>query len=163
MCSASTATRAWHGVVLRVDPVIPYEKGVLVAKGVIGERDAAGRARISFLDLYPHVKKNFLDEGFTLPWDTFHAPLELRQKAWEELGRPEICGEPGFLCTGCVSAQDCKVFNVKPSDGSGGQRKFCACLANKKELLTSRSPCPHNCIYCYWGSSSARKGVDGVD
>ena len=75
---------------------------------------------------------------------------EVRMKAWKELGEPEICGEPDFKCTGCISEIDCKILNVTPIDINRGQRKFCACLANKHELLISKSRCNHKCAYCYW-------------
>ena len=137
-------------VVLRVDPVIPTEHGISLAKSVISKRDPSTRVRISFIDQYPHVHKRFKKAGIAFPWDSFHAPLDLRQKAWEELGRPEICGEPGFICTGCVSELDCRILKVKPMDSNKEQRPFCACLGNKKELLKEKKQCPHNCLYCYW-------------
>ena len=151
--------KAYHGliaffsserVVLRVDPVIPTGEWLEKAKSVIKEKDPKGRVRVSFIDQYPHVKQRFKEVGFELPWESFHAPLELRQKTWEELGRPEICGEPGFTCTGCVSEIDCKTLNVNPLIVYKDQRPFCACLANKKELLKEKSQCFHNCLYCYW-------------
>jgi DNA repair photolyase len=142
-------------VVLRIDPIIPIEEGLRIAQGVYEQRDRdpQGRVRISFLDLYPHVKKRFEKVGIIPPWKTFHAPLELRKKAYEELGRPEICGEPDFKCTGCVSEKDCSILKVKPQKDFKGQRKFCACLMNKKELLSSKGQCGHCCVYCYWGKN----------
>jgi hypothetical protein len=137
-------------VVLRIDPVIPTDKGIQVAKNVLKHKEPNGRVRVSFIDLYPHTKQRLKKVGISLPWDTFHAPLELRKKAYEELGRPEICGEPDFECTGCVSELDCKTLGVDPMVVSGKQRKFCACLMNKKELLNSRHPCGNCCVYCYW-------------
>jgi hypothetical protein len=136
-------------VVLRIDPIIPTESGIELAKHVIVEKDDT-RVRISFIDLYPHVQKRFKDLGIILPWNTFHAPLDVRKTVWEELGSPEICGEPGFECTGCVSELDCRILNVDPLDFNKGQRKYCACLANKKELLTQKKRCPNLCTYCYW-------------
>jgi len=85
-----------------------------------------------------------------LPWSSFHAPLELRQKAYEMLGKPEVCGEPDFECTGCISSKDCEILNVKPSETTSSQRPTCKCLTNKYELLKQKQPCVHGCIYCYW-------------
>jgi DNA repair photolyase len=139
-------------VVLRVDPVIPTEKGIDTARKVIeaAKEIAETRVRISFIDNYDHVKKRFKELDICLPWDTFHAPLSDRIHAWEQLGKPEVCGEPDFECTGCVSEIDCKVLDVQSIDISKGQRKNCACCANKYELLKIRSVCKHACIYCYW-------------
>jgi DNA repair photolyase len=137
-------------VVLRIDPVIPTEEGIRIAKSVLDFKNPRGRVRISFIDQYPHTKARMKAAGVSLPWNTFHAPLKARQEAFEELGRPEICGEPDFACTGCISEQDCKTLGVAPED-MGHQRKFCACLMNKKELLNSKQPCSHKCVYCYWG------------
>jgi hypothetical protein len=49
-----------------------------------------------------------------------------------------------------VSEIDCKVLNVNPFNFYKDQRPFCACLANKKELLKEKKQCRHNCLYCYW-------------
>jgi len=140
-------------VVLRIDPIIPTDEGLRIAQGVYAQKEFLGRARISFIDLYPHVKMRFEKAGIILPWKTFHAPLELRERAYKELGRPEICGEPDFKCTGCVSEKDCITLGVKPQKESKGQRKYCACLMNKKELLNSKGQCGHGCVYCYWGNN----------
>jgi len=143
-------------VVLRVDPIIPTENGAFLARKVINYakeriKNNSMRIRISFLDNYDHVKERFKNAGLpSMPWSTLHAPLDVRMKVWEELGKPEICGEPGFKCTGCISELDCKILNVIPNDLKKGQRTFCACLLNKKELLKQRSRCYHNCTYCYW-------------
>lgn len=147
-------------VVLRVDPVVPTINGLKTAKNILSMVKGT-RTRISFIDLYDHVKERFKlhdidiqsqDSESYLPWDSFHAPLHLRQKAWDELGKPELCGEPGFECTGCVSEFDCKILDVDLIDYKKGQRTCCACVANKKELLTRRGQCPHKCLYCYWKS-----------
>jgi hypothetical protein len=137
-------------VVLRVDPVIPTEKGIETALFVISHHEPGSRVRISFIDNYDHVKERLKEFEAELPWDSFHAPLELRRKAWEELGKPEVCGEPDFECCGCVSEEDCKVLEVEPIKKSKKQRTFCSCLANKTELLTRKEQCHHGCLYCYW-------------
>lgn len=137
-------------VVLRIDPIIPVPSGITLAKSVAGHKK--GRLRISFLDLYPHIKTRLKTAGIEFPWDSFHAPYKHRKEAYEELGRPEICGEPDFECTGCISKIDCETLNVAPEVANKSQRQFCACLINKKELLNSKYPCSHKCIYCYWKS-----------
>jgi len=142
-------------VVLRIDPIIPTDVGINTAYGVLlqARQIFKTRVRISFIDQYEHVKKRFEEKDIKLPWSTFHAPLELRKKAWEKLDKPEICGEPDFECTGCISAIDCEILNERPIDKSFKQRPCCACLGNKKELLENKQRCAHACLYCYWKST----------
>lgn len=135
-------------VVLRIDPVIPTESGAAVALEVI--KHANTRVRISFMDNYPHIRKRFYVAGCEpLNYD-FHAPLKLRKEIWTWLGKPEVCGEPGFKCTGCLSEKDCNILGVIPDERKTHQRPHCACLANKHELLELKGRCPHGCVYCYW-------------
>lgn len=144
-------------IVLRIDPVIPTEKGIEVALNVLKNAQKIGlfRVRISFLDLYNHVRKRFINNEIDCPWNGFHAPVEQRKAAFDVIQKEsktvvEICGEPNFDCTGCVSAYDCKILNVDPSKAGGYQRENCACLALKKELLSDKQQCWHKCLYCYW-------------
>lgn len=139
-------------IVLRIDPVVPTERGIETACSVLkkAKKISTTRVRISFIDLYDHVKKGFASKGIQLEWDSFHAPLLLRKKAWERLENPEVCGEPSFACSGCISEIDCEILKVDPIDKMFFQRKSCACLGNKKELLSCRSQCAHECLYCYW-------------
>lgn len=134
---------------LRIDPIIPTTDGIGIAHEIYSCR-ADTRVRISFMDQYQHVRSNLAQVKFHLPYEDFHAPLELRRQVWEDMGKPEVCGEPGLPCTGCVSTKDCEVLGVEPITGVSHQRATCACLANKKELLTCKSPCHHGCLYCYW-------------
>lgn len=141
-------------VVLRVDPVYPSEKGLKRASLVIAQHEET-RIRISFLDAYNHVKEKFRNKKMTPPPYKFHAPLETRQIMYRKLYKIanrhiEVCGEPGFSCTGCISELDCKTLGVNPPTKTSGQRPTCTCLAIKKELLSNKKPCFHNCIYCYW-------------
>jgi hypothetical protein len=69
------------------------------------------------------------------------ATLEHRRHAWDVLGRPEVCGEPGFECAGCLSERDCEILGVKSIEWKGRQRAACGCLAQKVELLNRRGPC----------------------
>lgn len=144
-------------VVLRVDPVIPTYKGIQTAIKVLKQANKIGkfRVRISFIDNYPHVIQRFTAEDIALPWSSFHAPLELRKQAFQELQSNtesiiEVCSEPDFACFGCVSEKDCLILGVCPSQYDGFQRPLCNCNALKTELLFNKNPCAHNCLYCYW-------------
>lgn len=137
-------------VVLRIDPIIPYEPWLSHSKWV--SEHARGRVRISFLDLYPHVKERLAKAGIILSYETFHAPLPDRIRAWKHLEEPEVCGEPGMKCPGCVSRKDLNILGLNEGDEKPGgyQRNSCNCLGIKKELLKSRTQCWHGCLYCYW-------------
>ena len=141
-------------VILRIDPIlIGYAGGVELAQEIFQYRMGT-RVRISFLDNYPHVKKRFMLAGLNpLPYD-FHADLTERQRVAALFPEAEICGEPGFTCTGCVSETDCQILGVEPDTAPAGQRTACRCLANKIELLNNRHLCPHGCLYCYWKDPS---------
>ena len=139
-------------VVLRIDPVIPTVEGTKIAVEILQRAGKDNRVRVSFIDMYSHVRERLSIAGIDLhlTWNLFHAPLGLRFEAWNKLGRPEVCGEPGFKCTGCVSGSDCKILGVEPIEFKSGQRPDCTCLAMKAELLHRKAPCSHACCYCYW-------------
>lgn len=136
-------------IVLRIDPILIPIKSVAIKVW----QQKMGRVRISFLDGYQHVRtrwaKHPILDNNLLPKD-FHYPLAERIACWNEMNQPEVCGEPGMKCTGCVSAKDLEVLGVRQVTGLGHQRPACACLSLKHELLTSRQRCPHGCLYCYW-------------
>jgi hypothetical protein len=135
-------------VVLRVDPIIPTAAGIWVASKIVEQ--AVTRVRISFLDNYDHVKERFIRNDLEpLPY-SFHAPLAWRYKAWDELGRPEVCSEPDLPSSGCISEKDCDILGVVSACNTRTQRRLCRCVGNKYELLSSRHPCTHGCLYCYW-------------
>lgn len=147
-------------VVLRIDPIIPDERGPAIAINVYNQLHTnfskKTRVRISFLDNYPHVKNRFTKAGLK-PLDYyFHAPLELRKKIASYFPDAEICGEPGFDCDGCVSKKDLEILGIKrsvePYDrvARSLQREECKCLGYKTEILNNKSRCRHECIYCYW-------------
>ena len=141
-------------VVLRVDPIVVTPKGIDRAVYIIATAIYT-RVRISFLDMYNHVKERFTKHGIPFPYTTLHAPLEQRNAALIKLQEKahctiEVCGEPGMKCSGCVSNMDCTILGITPRDTQKGQRPACACLALKKELLTDRTQCKHQCLYCYW-------------
>lgn len=151
-------------VILRIDPIIPYMPFIENALSVLKFRK--GKVRISFMDMYPHVRLRFLETmgtRFNL-WEDLHAPLTERLavlKRLEQTGPIEVCGEPGIPCTGCVSKSDLVTMGLESpliqlSSMSTnkyplkGQRTACKCLAVKTELLSNRHRCPHKCLYCYW-------------
>ena len=134
-------------VVLRIDPVVDGVT-VVALKELVSE--AEGRVRISFLDLYPHSRRRLEEAGIKIERSTFHLPLQRRYEIWEELGEPEVCGEPGLLSIPCVSSLDCEILGVVPSTTLRGQRKECQCLANKVELCNWPPKCTYGCLYCYW-------------
>lgn len=143
-------------LVLRVDPIIPVSPALEEQIKVIedlGNENYFDEVRISFIDNYYHNR-----DRVSLPWESLHAPLEMRQAAYDKIKQAcnlplNICGEPGFTCNGCVSESDIKALGRKIEDYSlvmNGQRQFCSCIAAKKELLNNKHPCAHNCAYCYW-------------
>jgi DNA repair photolyase len=143
-------------VVLRVDPIFPSLKGETFASSVmtLARAVASTRIRVSFLDNYPHVKTRFMEAGM-IPFDyNFHAPLETRKRLLDNLisnfGEIEVCGEPDFSCTGCISQKDIDTLGVDMIKKNFKQRYSCACLGNKVELLKNRERCFHGCLYCYW-------------
>ena len=126
------------------------------------------------IDMYQHVRERFVKTGLPLPYgDKMYAGTEqmclvdamlLEAKAfWEYLGnrpgelRVESCAEPWLkepISCGCISSYDLSLLDLDPneSDSVGPQRQHCMCYSGKKELLSSRHPCRHNCLYCYWKS-----------
>jgi hypothetical protein len=167
-------------IVLRIDPIIPtgkdiktFEAVVRFAREVIPE---VSRIRISVMDMYPHVRKRFKDNGIECPYaDGFQAPdFMFKNLNWkiEELKRefPELsfesCAEtkiPAATPAGCVSPKDYQILGLsEPDDSKRGQRKNCLCLGDKKDLLTFKynktgyNHC-YGCLYCYWQTESDKK------
>lgn len=143
--------------VLRVDPIIPTPDGTELAISVINKwAYYFDEVRISFIDNYYHIR----DRGVKLPWDSLHAPYELRKESYNKilnvcitLNKPLfVCGEPGFPCNGCVSLSDMIALGINESCYTNAfkQRTVCHCIMQKYELLKNRHPCAHNCLYCYW-------------
>ena len=153
-------------IVLRIDPIVPTDKGVETAKNVLKAFQKFGvqRVRISFLDMYKHVKERFNDADVKLPYESFHADMKLRHKAYRDLcecayeyGYYHVysCGEPGFTETPCISQMDIDILGltdkIKLVDKKG-QRSTCFCPSNKRQLISweeSRKKCGHECLYCY--------------
>ena len=153
-------------VVLRVDPIVPTERGMETALDVIATFGGLGikRIRFSFLDNYKHVKSRFKKEGIPeLYGGEFHAPLEERlscAKKIEDIAHDagfesiEACGEPGIESISCLSQKDIDILGLTDKitlEGSAEQRESCGCPANKSELLKVKPhQCNSGCLYCYW-------------
>lgn len=167
-------------VVIRVDPIIPTEKGVIRACRTIKTAIMLGfdRFRISMIDMYPHVRKRFEEAGLPDPYNGAFSPtpemchdvdVMVRACRLFYIGmrgrfdglRIEACAEPGLNADedvgvtrcGCVSSYDLKLLGLEAdeeNDGSGYQRKNCLCYSGKVELLEHKRRCPHGCLYCYW-------------
>lgn len=161
-------------LVIRIDPIIPTEKGVEKALAAMEYFMDAGfwRYRVSVIDMYPHVRERFKAAGLPLPFgDNFGASKEQMemvdtmlleaQTYWANHGgaaselRIETCAEPSLkipIQCGCISAYDLSLLGLDTSecDGQGYQRKNCMCYSGKTELLKHKARCAHGCLYCYW-------------
>lgn len=152
-------------IVLRIDPIVPTDKGVETALSVIDSFKGLGidRVRVSFLDMYKHVKERFTETNIKLPYDSFHADETVRKNALDKIWNNavlygykdvEICGEPGFESQPCISQKDVDILGLTDKiqlEGSKEQRSSCGCPANKKELIKGKPHrCEHNCLYCFW-------------
>ncbi len=145
-------------VVLRIDPIIPTERGVEKSLNVYNKlykenlEDYQSRVRISFMDNYPHVKQRFIKAGLNpLPYN-FHAPLELRKEILKLFPNAEVCGEPGIKSVGCVSEKDLEILSIKIPKNvvKSFQRIECQCLSVKREIFNEIKQCLNKCLYCYW-------------
>lgn len=175
-------------VVIRVDPIIPTQKGIIRACSVVKTAISLGfcRFRISVLDMYPHVRKRFAEAGLSDPYngrfsatsEMFHdVDVMVRACRLFWLGthgkldglRIESCAEPtlnadkgvGVVQCGCVSAYDLALLGLEAdeSDQGGYQRKNCMCYSGKVELLKHKQRCPHGCLYCYWRGDSEWEAI----
>ena len=74
-------------VVIRVDPIIPTEKGIETAKEVISWGGALGfyRYRVSLIDMYPHVRSRFKAHGLPLPYGEGFSPSKEQREAVDEM------------------------------------------------------------------------------
>jgi DNA repair photolyase len=150
-------------VVLRIDPIVPTERGWKSVEHVLDTFRGSGikRVRFSVLDMYKHVKERFEAVGIPLPYETFHAPLEKRLEIRDkltEIGKKdgfevEACGEPGIESISCLSQKDIDILGLTDKiklEGNKGQRKSCSCPANKTQLYKNKMEhCQHGCLYCY--------------
>ncbi len=165
-------------MVIRVDPIIPTEKGIDKALDIIKTFMDVGfsRFRVSIIDMYAHVRERFRQAGLSLPYGEFRFQPAKEQVAavdrmlkkaleyWHSLGNRELfldelriesCAEPGLknvIQCGCVSAYDLNLLGLDADDldSCGYQRPKCLCYSGKTELLKHKERCPHRCLYCYW-------------
>ena len=161
-------------IVLRIDPIIPTEKGIVLCDEVLRSGYYIGlrRFRISVIDMYPHVRERFAKAGLPNPYgeDNFSASQMqfLQLDNWVSqmlIAYPgisiECCAEPALknpTKTGCISEKDLSLLGLKNvSESSGFQRKDCLCLSCKTELLTNKYRCLNGCLYCYWKDKEEMK------
>lgn len=151
-------------VVLRIDPIVPTEKGVNTAIKALEKflPSKVERVRISILDMYRHVKERFTENGIPLPFTSFHSALRLRESIHSiflDYSKKynfslEVCGEPGIESIPCLSPKDLDILGVGDKIklvGSAEQRKSCKCPANKHEILKDKPhQCQNGCLYCFW-------------
>jgi len=155
-------------IVLRIDPIIPTEKGIQVFENVALQAPANTRSRISILDMYPHVRERFKAAGLPLPYGNNNFQASTEQMAsinelienltfhglqFEACAEKELKSSSGNLqYVGCVSPKDLTILGLTSLEqmSAGKQRNGCLCLSCKTELLTQKHPCKNNCIYCYW-------------
>ena len=164
-------------IVIRIDPIIPTEKGIARAKDVFIKFIDAGfeRFRVSIIDMYPHVRDRFIQARLPLPYGNDFAPTKeqiaavdamlAEVKTYYRQNRISVddlcelhiqsCAEPGLTQaepSGCISEYDLRIlgYETSPEDFQGYQRTHCKCFSGKTELLTQKHPCAHNCLYCFW-------------
>lgn len=147
-------------IVLRVDPIIPTEKGIDRVIEVLTLFDDLGikRVRYSIIDMYKHTKERILKEYGKLPFDGFNPPEHMVDSllrvidTYRDCYIFEACAENLPDKVGCISIKDYEILGLDTSDikPGGFQRSTCACCAGKTELLTNKKRCPSGCLYCYW-------------
>lgn len=166
-------------IVLRIDPIIPTEKGIGVFESVVRyAREIipdVNRIRVSVMDMYPHVRKRFEAAGLPCPYgNNFQASdamfralnnkMESLKNEFPEINFESCCETklPAAEATGCVSKKDYEILGVNlPTDTRKGQRKGCLCLGDKKDMLTYKynetgyNHC-YGCLYCYWQTEKDR-------
>ena len=143
-------------VVLRIDPIIPTNQGIIAAEFIASK--CQSRLRISILDFYNHVVMRYKSipsiskELEDLYQGNLHLNSPYRQHILSKFKNAEICGEPGFPSVGCISLLDYDALGLPHpiKIAKNKQRQACCCLSSKKELLTNKQPCFHGCLYCYW-------------
>lgn len=154
-------------IVVRVDPIIPTDKGLKVALKVFSNAHDMGfrRFRMSVLDAYPHVRERMRANGIEPPYGNMFSPTNRMFDDVNSLVKQlknmypdssfESCAEGKLTETeqiGCVSEKDLKILGIKfdTIDSTGYQRKGCLCCSAKTELLANKKRCPYKCMYCYW-------------
>jgi hypothetical protein len=107
--------------------------------------------------MYPHVKERMAQHNIKLPYSTFIAPKEMIDNAlimlncYDDIYELESCAENTTHQLGCISQKDFDILGVIGiAQPVGYQRKGCMCIAGKTELLSNKTRCPNECVYCYW-------------
>ena len=153
--------------VLRLDPIIPTKNGIMVAKTILDTAASLNllpdmRIRISILDEYKHVKERFKEHGILCNYTFFQPSSYMIYQLMDALSEYpytfECCAEPKLTGTqykhiGCISKNDLDILHIayeEDMDINPQNRRGCLCLSCKRELLSSKTQCPHKCLYCYW-------------
>ena len=167
--------------VLRIDPIIPTEEGLMRAQHVFKLHQQyipdIKRIRISIYDDYHKAREEMFKRGYK-PIDniTKWKNEQERRPTPEQIKlvtdmilsstpitqKIELCAEPEleaampnkFEWSGCLSHKDCDIMGIEVPENIGinGQNRYgCRCLMMKRELLSNKTRCPNNCAYCYWG------------
>lgn len=154
-------------IVLRIDPIITTIDGLQRLESVLEKFKDSGisRVRFSFLDKYKHVIDRFKVRGLEkcLPLYSYDKPFSSSiqntfniLEKYKDIYNFEVCSEDipyneSIMQVGCISKIDTDILNLDmPLIGNANQRTKCLCPSNKLELLNSRHPCMHGCLYCYW-------------
>ena len=147
-------------IVLRVDPIIPTDKGLdkVIEVLTLFDDSKIARVRYSIIDMYSHTRERILKEYGKLPFEGFKAPQSMIDHLLRVLNTYrdrytfEACAENLPDKVGCISKKDYEILGLDTSDikPGGFQRSTCACCAGKTELLTTKKRCPSGCLYCYW-------------
>ena len=159
-------------LVLRIDPIIPSEKGIRKADRVFQFfAPLVSRVRISIIDMYPAVRERFHDAGLPSPYGREFAPSMAQINAVNKLIKSwktkypemkiEVCAEPGLHDAeyiGCISRRDYDILGVPMQEtvNECKARETCLCV-NKKELLSGKHRCPNRCLYCYWKDADSNQ------
>lgn len=173
ICDLLAAGFPSERLVFRVDPIIPTREGLARATRAIELAYKAGilpacRVRFSIIDQYPHIERRFSDRNIELPYphgnknpaqkDILAVAATLAQfpltfESCAETRMPPRCGHATFVARGCLSHEDfirMRLAAVERTRSNNQHRFGCLCNSAKKELLTNKKPCGHNCAYCYW-------------
>lgn len=155
-------------IVLRVDPIIPTNKGLINVVKILDYAKKQGivsRCRVSILDEYKHVKDKFISKG----WKTVYRYGNFYPEDWQienvletlyqykDVFTFETCAERRMIEIaqnaanvdnsfikeiGCVSEKDIKLMGLNVPVGlkvNPQKRYSCLCLSCKTELLDKKS------------------------
>lgn len=151
-------------VVIRIDPIIPTKKGLIIPQQIIDSTcKYIRRYRISIIDMYKHVWQRFIDTNIPSPYANSFYPSEQQLELvddWlfdnQDKAHFEGCAEHKLkFCEqiGCVSDKDLDILGIENDNANtfkSTQRAHCLCSSYKHELLNQKTRCPYGCLYCYW-------------